>query len=165
MSKFERRIENGVLRQRDLQRQLLEYPSEDVFDFERKLWDVHLPSPKIEAVYKACKDMSDFKRDCIEIGVVEVNDRAKLFKNAGREISGSDLLKIMIAERLSLFYSSKLKPKNWECEFCLHEIGGQTQEDFERFVSVWTQLSSIGEIGNRAFERQLGTYDPTKIRE
>jgi len=165
MSKFERRIENGVLRQKDLQKQISEEPNEDVFEFERKFWDTHLPSPKVEAVYKACEDVSDFQRDCIEIGVVEVNDRANLFKKAGEKISGSDLLKAMIAERFSLFSSFKINPTNWECDFCLQEIGEQTKEDFERFVSVWTQLSSLGEIGSRALERQLDTYNPMKIRE
>jgi hypothetical protein len=165
MSKFDRRIENGVLRPKDLRRRLSEEPSEGVFEFEREFWGTRLPSPKVEVVYKACEDVSDFKRDCIEIGAVGVNGYANLFKKIGKKISGSDLLKTMIAERFSLFSSFKVKHANWECDFCLREIGEQTKEDFERFVSVRTQLSSIGEIGGRVLERRLGTYDPIRMRE
>jgi hypothetical protein len=165
MTKLGEKLERGILREKDLGKALRSDLSQEAFDLMKKSWKFDVPLPQIKVVINASEGLSDYESGCIELSPSSIQGLWDSYRRVGMTLSAEDFLRSIIAQNFSLYALHKANSKVFDCDFDLEKPEEQTIEDFKRFISVYTQISSVGEIGSRIMERQLGVCNIQKTKE
>jgi hypothetical protein len=163
MSKFEKRYENGTLRQKDVERWASGNSPKDVYQIVKEFWQVEIGPPKIRAAPYPTGDLCGLKEGIVPIEVKDVEFFKKFYERVGRKTTADYMLKSIAGGRFSMYFLFCKNPENFNCGFSFCEPNSNL-EGFQNYVSIASQTRAIDEIGARIVERNLGIYDPFMLQ-
>jgi len=169
--KLEKRYKRGKVQPKDVEKWGRGNSAKGVIQRIVDLWKAeNIGEPKIigtsDAIPMIPKYIEGLGGGCqIRISTRELKESKKLLERLKWEISGTDLLSMILGRDFSFCILSQLEPENLNYGFDFGKLEQYSKEDFNYSVSIGSQSKAIGELGYRAIGRELGTFDPEMNRK